>query len=280
MMDCTLSAVDLSGQALTLEQVQTLCAYAGAHNPALTALTLADCALDARAMDALALMLRVHRRIERLDVSGNPEAGWQGACCLFRNLAVNPTLSDLRVARGTVGARGARELGQTLQCNGTLSYIDLSHSKLCLDGQEEDQSGVAELVQALRINGGLRTLKMAECGIRGAEVPAALAEALAWNRALLSLDLSRNALGEAGGKALAPLLSADNRLEELLVGNNALGDGGVLEIASHLPLNKTLVTLGATGNAASARARRILRRNWHERPAWKEKLVHRVAEPL
>jgi hypothetical protein len=267
MEDCALSAIDLSGQALTLGEVQVLCAYAGDHNRALASLDLGGCALDSRAMDALALMLRSNRAIQTLSVARNPAAGWEGSSSLFRHLAVNPTLTALDMSRCDVGSRGARELGEMLQCNGSVSSLDLADTRLCSDGGAKDWAGLEHLVAALRFNGGLRTLSLARCGIggggaggggargggaggagcaggRGAGVGAegagggaggrggvgkgdkeaarggggqrameVLADSLSWNHSLTSLDLGRNRIGEAGGMALAPLLSADNRLE-------------------------------------------------------------------
>ena len=167
MEDCALSAVDLSGQALTLGEVQVLCAYAGDHNRALASLDLGGCALDSRAMDALALMLRSNRAIHTLSVARNPAAGWEGSSSLFRHLAVNPTLTALDMSRCDVGSRGARELGEMLQCNGSVSSLDLTDTRLCSDGGAKDWAGLEHLVAALRFNGGLRTLSLARCGIGG-----------------------------------------------------------------------------------------------------------------
>ena len=65
----------------------------------------------------------------------------------------------------------------------------------------------------------------------------------------------------------------------LMLGHNDLGDRAVTELASQLSLNKTLVTLDVKGNNTSPRVRRILLRNWHERPSWK-KAVRQMVIPL
>lgn len=58
-----------------------------------------------------------------------------------------------------------------------------------------------------------------------------------------SLDLSRNALGDAGALVVARLLSTYPRLEALDLSFNDIGDAGAAAIADALPQNSTLRSL-------------------------------------
>lgn len=284
MLDCDAAELDLSEERMSLENIDVLCRYASQHNMGLTELDLRSCSLDAVGMDRLALLVRQNRLIHTVDFSQNPRAGWKGAVSLFKGLSTNAFVRELNVRHNEIGPKGCWQVGETLRCNGTLETLDLSYGALCGGegvgdaGELYDGSGVEHLFGALKFNGGLRTLVLTECGVRGGAAKT-LADSLAWNRSLRVLDLSRNNLGEEGGLALAAALPADNHLENLDLRSCNIGDTATLEIASQLSLNKSLRSLNMALNGTSSRARKILHRNWHERPAWRAAVKKMVIPP-
>lgn len=95
------------------------------------------------------------------------------------------------------------------------------------------------LFAALKVNTGLRKLRLDECGLEPGDV-ALLLEALAANASLVEVDLCGNALGEAGGRALATVLEPNTTLRVLKLGCALLGDVGGREVAAALATNTGL----------------------------------------
>lgn len=85
-------------------------------------------------------------------------------------------------------------------------------------------AGVALLADAMRGNSSITNLNLEECGVGDTGVKA-LAQALTANKkaALVSLNLSRNTIGEAGSQSLSTYLEASHSLTRLDLGYAHLG---------------------------------------------------------
>ena len=69
------------------------------------------------------------------------------------------------------------------------------------------------------------------------------------NRALKHLDLTRNAVGDAGAKAIAQMLQLNTALESISLDLNAIGEAGARELLASLQYNTALTRLTLEHNS-------------------------------
>ena len=119
-----------------------------------------------------------------------------------------------------------------------VSQLDLSSNELCgLDRRGRGTytaEGITAIADALRVNGGLTKISLAENGL-GEEGTKAICEALEQNKTLKELDLSGGfpsfsnfgfAGGAAGAKHVAKMLGVNGALTECDLSHNGLGEEG------------------------------------------------------
>jgi hypothetical protein len=107
---------------------------------------------------------------------------------------------------------------------------------LCLDGCNLDDAGVAELVNALKINKTLEEISLRKVGIKQ-DKALAMVKALLSNNVLKKLDLSANDLGEVAVAALANGLIVNDTLVSIALSGSTKGNDCALRLAAALRIN-------------------------------------------
>lgn len=123
-----------------------------------------------------------------------------------------------------LGAAGVRHIAGALAHNTTLTELDLAQNAL-------GAAGAAHVADALRENATLRSIGLAHNEL-GADALAPLADAVAARstRTGLSVDVTDNAVGDAGAQHLARM-AASRGLRDLCAGSCSLSAAGVAALA-------------------------------------------------
>ncbi|XP_068753926.1 protein NLRC3-like [Montipora capricornis] len=155
-------------------------------------------------------------------------------------LAVNTSLTTLRLVCNSIGDEGAASLSQALAVNTSLTTLYLSDIWIA-------DEGAASLSQALAVNTSLTTLDLSYNSI-GDEGAASLSQALAVNTSLTTLDLSDNSIGNAGATSLSQALAVNTSLTTLRLYDNSIGDKSAVSLSQALAVNTSLTTLSLSFN--------------------------------
>ena len=144
----------------------------------------------------------------------------------------------------------ASDLSQA-DVTGGLTSLNLSYNRLCRlnrffsDGTYTAE-GITAIADALRVNGGLTKLSLAEDDELGEEGTKAICEALEQNTTLKELDISGSKIGgSAGAKHVAKMVGVNGGLTSInMSGNNLTDTGrdmtGIKELAAALGVNGAL----------------------------------------
>jgi Ran GTPase-activating protein (RanGAP) involved in mRNA processing and transport len=121
-----------------------------------------------------------------------------------------------------------------------------------LSGEDLSLARIQELAELLKNNTTIKKLTLSNIynNVMREGGAVLIAEALASNRTLLSLDLSNNAIDSAGGIALAKALQQNNTLKSINLSDNAVlvNEAGVKEFANVILNNKSLQHLVLNSN--------------------------------
>jgi hypothetical protein len=123
----------------------------------------------------------------------------------------------------------ALQLSRALAGNTTVKILRL-------DGCNFDDAGVAELVDALKINKTLEEISLRKVGIKQ-DKALAMVGALLSNNVLKKLDLSANDLGEFAVAALANGLEINDTLVSIALSGTTKGNDCALHLAAALRIN-------------------------------------------
>ncbi|KXZ46465.1 hypothetical protein GPECTOR_43g901 [Gonium pectorale] len=211
------------GRALAAALAQPAC-------PELRELLLPGNQLGDAAARELAGALGKMPGLQALHLSDNPRIGPDGLAGLAGCLAALPALTELDLARASAGNEGARHIAKALSGHPSLTSLSLDGCKIRAEGAAHlaaalggfappavfPSSAAASTAAGPSTSGPVATggapsplahlgLSRNQLGDRGA---AALAEGLARNRGLTSLDLRGNGIGLTGLRALAAALRA------------------------------------------------------------------------
>ncbi|XP_068699918.1 protein NLRC3-like isoform X2 [Montipora foliosa] len=163
---------------------------------------------------------------------------------LFQALAVNTSLTTLRLDDNSIGDEGATSLSQVLAVNTSLTTLKLS-------GNSIGDAGATSLSQALAVNTSLTTLKLFGNSI-GEAGATSLSQALAVNTSLTTLKLSGNSIGDAGATSLSQALAVNTSLTTLKLSGNSIGYAGATSLSQALAINTSLTTLHLSSNSIGA----------------------------
>ena len=262
-------------------------------NQTLTHLCLVDNGITHIGVEALADALRFNQALEDLDIGYNC-IGDGGAVALSQALESNRTLRCLNMGGGFprkfigLSDRGIRAIAHALQCNSSLTYLDIS-------GHLGSESAVSALGEALQSNCSLTHLylrgervSLTRCPFFGYSAAVAfskalqsrntqltrldlqftsfssscaitLARALGVNGTLERLDLSFNNIDCRGAVALAQALSTNQTLTHLRLVHNKIGDTGAKAFVKVLQCNKTLMFLSLKFNSMSESGKELFK---------------------
>ena len=262
-------------------------------NQTLTHLCLIDNGITHIGVEALADALRSNQALEDLDIGYNC-IGDGGAVALSQALESNRTLRCLNMGGGLprkfigLSDRGIRAIVHALQCNSSLTYLDIS-------GHLGSESAVSALGEALQSNCSLTHLylrgervSLTRCPFFGYSAAVAfskalqsrntqltrldlqstslssscaitLARALRVNGTLERLDLSFNSIDCRGAVALAQALNTNQTLTHLQLYHNKIGDTGAKAFVKVLQCNKTLMFLSLKFNSMSESGKELFK---------------------
>ena len=261
-------------------------------NQTLTHLCLVDNGITHIGVEALADALRSNQALEDLDIGYNC-IGDGGAVALSQALEFNRTLRCLNMGGGLprkfigLSDRGIRAIAHALQCNSSLTYLDIS-------GHLGSESALSALGEALQSNCSLTHLHLRgervsltrfpffdsaavafskalqsrntqltrldlQCTSFSSSCAITLARALGVNGTLERLDLSFNNIDCRGAVALAQALSTNQTLTHLELFHNKIGDTGAKAFVKVLQCNKTLMILSLKFNSMSESGKELFK---------------------
>jgi hypothetical protein len=161
---------------------------------------------------------------------------------LAKCLKTDDTFTDLKLTDCILNDEGCKALCRGLKSNAAIRDIDLKGNSL--------RTGGAEAIGSLLKHNSTLTRLSLEWNFIGTldEGVAYLADGLAVNKSLETLDLRSNQITHKGAGELASALRKNNTLKELDLRWNNCGLLGGRVLLSSLQHNKSLIRLDLTGN--------------------------------
>lgn len=171
---------------------------------------------------------------------------------LAEMLKSNTVLKDLDVAFNSIGSQQLAILTEELKTNCSLTTfnIEMNHMCGCTPG-EFDGTTITNLAEALAVNTTLTSLNMRWNFVQ-AEGISILAPSLATNTALRTLNVARNFLGDEGVSTLTKALVDNTTLTSLALGSNQITSKGAKAVAKLLKKGSPLKILDMSENALQA----------------------------
>ena len=200
------------------------------------------------------------------------------ARALFKALGPNRTIAHVDLSSSGIGSKHIEELANLLKVNTGITAINLSNccvpdagcealaqalegntvlTSFVLSGCSIGESAT-HLFKALEANRALSSLDLSNNNVGNAE-SAALAKAMAVNTTLIDINLSVNGITEAGAPYLAQILQVNSRLKSMALGGNHLSDFGCDLLAVALRSNTALTSLDLRANGVVEGAEALLR---------------------
>lgn len=292
---------ELAGDRLTNTDVQALVAAVLSTGTPVKALYLWYNSITDEGVVALSQLFQdtdsYRCALEVLDLRGNG-VGVAGARVLAEALITsrNATLATLNLNGNPIGDAGGIALAEWLQTSSAVQQLDLGNTELetgavvalCtvlrdnhtlrdlnienprLFSRMEDT--VYHLARMLRVNRGLVSLNLSKnrVGDFGAKL---LAEYLADNSTLRSLNLRCNNIASVGGEALAGLFLRGSPIEELNLDANRVGSDGGVAFALALRRSITLLSLDLRHNSIDDRGLLALAHAFYDNTTLRQLLV-------
>ena len=186
-----------------------------------------------------------------------------GVVAIASALKKNSSLLSLNMSYNCIAL--VLEFAFSLYHNTVLKSLDLSNNFLDLD----NSSSFSIFGIALRFNKALNSLNISKNAIGDTKMYHVIAS-LYYNRTLQSLDISGNGLTSSLVEDLSHSLRYNNYISLLALGSNYIGDEGVIHLSSTLRVNKTITSLylrdnmitnvGAKAIAAALKKNTVLRK--------------------
>jgi Ran GTPase-activating protein (RanGAP) involved in mRNA processing and transport len=150
-------------------------------------------------------------------------------------IAAGSSITALDLRGCNIRTGGAAALAKLLQTNNTLRTLDLEWN-----GIGSSDEAVAIIADALAVNQGLTSLDLRNNSV-SPQGACHLARALGANKALHRLDLRWNDVGVFGGNALAHALEANRTLCEMLLSGNKVCEDALAKIDDLVQRNRAAV---------------------------------------
>ncbi|KAJ1454133.1 hypothetical protein M885DRAFT_250596 [Pelagophyceae sp. CCMP2097] len=216
--------LDLSGNDIDTDAILSIARFLGDESCRLRTLRLDTADLDDAETGILMAAVSQNTRLDALSIKGNilggfgeklgggrprPGASPTGGVAVAMCMVLNTHLVDLDLSWNMLATASGVAIGRALSLNRGLKRLNLAYN--CIG-----DVGAQALGQALDTNGRLSELNVGYCGVknRGAQV---LAEGLRDNYAMETLDISGNAVGVLGGRALLSCLNTSRRPRKLIL---------------------------------------------------------------
>ena len=161
--------------------------------------------------------------------------GDEGCVQLCEVIAAGSSITALDLRGCNIRTGGAAALAKLLQTNNTLRTLDLEWN-----GIGSSDEAVAIIADALAVNQGLTSLDLRNNSV-SPQGACHLARALGANKALHRLDLRWNDVGVFGGNALAHALEANRTLCEMLLSGNKVCEDALAKIDDLVQRNRSAV---------------------------------------
>ena len=194
----------------------------------------------------IAPLLQFSRSLKSAKLGIN-DIGYRGTTALSDALKTNSTLEELDLGYNMIGVAGARSLADMLKDNRALISANLANNDI------EDEGAIA-ISAALKTNSTLTSINLGGNSIKKGK---SLADMLGVNRALKSVHLGNNSIGDEGTEEICKALKSNNKpnnnsynstLEELELAGNEIGAAGARSLAEMLQFNGALTTLDLGSN--------------------------------
>lgn len=246
--DIDLTACDLG------DENSVVLANALFQNKTVTRLDLGENGIGDIGAKALGNALKVNKTLSTFDLSYNDEIRATGVRVLANALGVNKTLTTVDFSGIKFGTTGSRELANALEANKSVTNLKLVYSAIGFEGVTSladltgallhpAGGGIIDISEALKTNATVSKIDLSHNAIRDAG-SRALAKALMVNETMSNIKLAHAEVGLEGVEALAEALKVNPSLTKLDLGYNCdIGDEGAIALAEALHVNETLSIL-------------------------------------
>ncbi|XP_062395963.1 NACHT, LRR and PYD domains-containing protein 12-like isoform X2 [Sardina pilchardus] len=248
----SLTELDLSDNHMNITGIQLLSAGISHSNCKLQILRLVGCGLTEKSGGVLAFALQsVNSHWRELDLSKNTLGDCGGK---LGSGTLNPhcTMETLRLADCKLKEKSCEIVISALQsANSPFRVLDLSQNDLQASGKK--------LLSALQSpNCKLQTLRLVDCGLteKSGDILAFALQSV--NSHLRELDLSKNTLGDCGGKLGSEALNLHCTMETLRLAGCKLSDESCEVVASAVQHVVSLTELDLSDNHMNITAVQLL----------------------
>ncbi|KAK0131701.1 Protein phosphatase 1 regulatory subunit 37 [Merluccius polli] len=198
--------------------------------------------LEENGASSLLDMILYYESTAHLDLSDNAHVGTSAWRALAHLIKQSVCLSRLDVCNVSMVDYRARSLSKALQ-TGHLAVLHLDNTQL-------SGTPLFSLVGALKSNRALLELHLSNNMLNSYQDAMQLGDLLRYNRTLQTLELSDNAIADAGLEELCEGLRLQTGgLKALLLRNNHITSDGMLHLAKALPVLKALEVLDMGDNS-------------------------------
>ena len=192
----------------------------------------------------------------------------EGAVQLSAGLAVNKSITKLKLYSNPIGDIGTASIGDAIKTNAVLNYLCISDCDISSEGAVQLSAGLAvnksitklklywnpigdigaaSIGDAIKTNAVLNYLRISDCDI-SSEGAVQLSAGLAVNKSITKLKLYSNPIGDIGAASIGDVIKTNAVLEHLDIAYCEITSQGCIHIAAALSENSTLLVLMMRGN--------------------------------
>ena len=218
----------------TAEWLERVCQRLLDNHPAFQTLELIHPRLDDRDANTLAVALRENVTLTTLVVSCYGLVD-DGTAALASSIRIHPTLRKLQL-RDLHNAREITTWVRDLARNPTITDVSLRHATIC------PRSATA-VAQYLKDNPVLQELRITDSQFMGNAFSILCEEGLYRHPSIQRVYFVNDDLNDTSGEYVAKILDENCTLQELYLGENNLGDEGVASIVKKMIQNNAVTAI-------------------------------------